>query len=202
MKQFTIPEGMRDLIPEECRIRTKLRNDIEARLDSWGYEEVITPTVEFYKTYEAGFDNINVDVMHGLPGQSAAAYLDTLARVCARPDVRHVSAYALILEEGTPLFERVRAGRAALPDEDAVADMQDAGMAYLAAHGFTRYEISNFARAGFACRHNLNYWNNGEYLGFGAAAHGAQAPPRGAAHGRHAGGRGVHRRAGRLPRAL
>ncbi|HIU94643.1 MAG TPA: radical SAM family heme chaperone HemW, partial [Candidatus Aphodomorpha intestinavium] len=123
---------------------------------------------------DAGFDNINVDVMHGLPGQSAAAYLDTLARVCARPDVRHVSAYALILEEGTPLFERVRAGRAALPDEDAVADMQDAGMAYLAAHGFTRYEISNFARAGFSCRHNLNYWNNGEYLGFGAAAHGAQ----------------------------
>ena len=123
---------------------------------------------------DAGFDNINVDVMHGLPGQSAAAYLDTLARVCARPDVRHVSAYALILEEGTPLFERVRAGRAALPDEDAVADMQDAGMAYLAAHGFTRYEISNFARAGAVCRHNLNYWNNGEYLGFGAAAHGAQ----------------------------
>lgn len=64
MKQFTIPEGMRDLIPEECRIRTKLRNDIEARLDSWGYEEVITPTVEFYKTYEAGFDNINEQDMY------------------------------------------------------------------------------------------------------------------------------------------
>ena len=64
MKQFTIPEGMRDLIPAECRIRTKLRNDIEARLDGWGYEEVITPTVEFYKTYEAGFDNINEQDMY------------------------------------------------------------------------------------------------------------------------------------------
>ena len=57
-------ETIHDLIPEECRIRTKLRNDIEARLDSWGYEEVITPTVEFYKTYEAGFDNINEQDMY------------------------------------------------------------------------------------------------------------------------------------------
>ena len=121
-----------------------------------------------------GFDNINVDVMHGLPGQTESAYLDTLACACSMEGVRHVSAYALILEEDTPLFARVRAGSVALPDEDAVADMQDAGMAYLAAQGFQRYEIANYARPGFACRHNLGYWQNGEYLGFGVAAHAAQ----------------------------
>lgn len=122
---------------------------------------------------DAGFTNINVDVMHGLPGQTEAQYLATLQAVCALEHVTHVSAYALILEPGTPLYRAVRAGRTALPDEDAAADMQDAGMAYLSEQGFLRYEISNFAKAGYACRHNLNYWKNGEYLGLGVAAHGA-----------------------------
>ena len=122
---------------------------------------------------DAGFSNINVDVMHGLPGQTEAQYLATLEMVCALEGITHVSAYALILEQGTPLYRAVRAGRVQLPDEDAVADMQDAGMAYLSERGFLRYEISNFAREGYACRHNLNYWRNGEYLGLGVAAHGA-----------------------------
>lgn len=120
----------------------------------------------------AGFIHINADVMHGLPGQSTEEYLETLKAVCAL-QLPHVSAYSLICEEGTPLYERVRRGETILPDEDAVADMQDAGLAYLAEQGYERYEISNFAKAGFACRHNLNYWQNGEYLGFGTAAHSA-----------------------------
>jgi len=119
---------------------------------------------------DAGFQNINVDLMHGLPGQRSADYLDTLRKVCdLGPE--HISAYALILEEGTPLFRQVRAGEIQLPDEDAVADMEDAGMAYLKERGYERYEVSNFARPGFACRHNLIYWNDEPYLGFGAAAH-------------------------------
>ncbi len=126
-----------------------------------------------HSAVDAGFTNINVDVMHGLPGQTEAQYLATLQAVCAIRCVTHVSAYALILEPGTPLYREVCAGRAMLPDDDAVADMQDAGMAYLSGQGFLRYEISNFAKAGYACRHNLNYWNNGEYLGLGVAAHGA-----------------------------
>lgn len=120
----------------------------------------------------AGFDNIGADVMHGLPGQTQADYLDTLRAVCGG-GVRHVSSYALTLGEDTPLFYRVRRGETALPDPDAVADMQDAGIDYLESRGYRRYEISNFALEGFACRHNLNYWQNGEYLGFGAAAHSA-----------------------------
>jgi len=123
------------------------------------------------ETRAAGFTNINVDVMHGLPGQTQEQYLDTLCRVCDL-NVPHISAYALILEKGTPLYRKVEIEQIlTLPDEDAVADMQDAGIAYLAQRGYARYEISNFAKAGHACRHNLVYWNNEPYLGFGVAAH-------------------------------
>lgn len=129
---------------------------------------------DFLHTYEwareAGFANINVDVMHGLPGQRQADYLATLQTVCELAP-EHISAYSLILEEGTPLYRDVTAGRETLPDEDAVADMQDAGMAYLKECGYDRYEISNFAKPGYACRHNLTYWHNEPYLGFGVAAH-------------------------------
>ncbi len=118
----------------------------------------------------AGFENISADVMYGLPGQSMRDYMDTLRILCDL-SIQHVSAYSLILEENTPLWESVRRGAICLPDEDLTADMQDAGIAFLNGHGFIRYEISNFATEGFACRHNLNYWNNGEYLGLGVAAH-------------------------------
>ena len=130
--------------------------------------------MDFCHTFEwaraAGFDNINVDLMHGLPGQTQEQYLASLQRVFEwYPE--HISAYSLILEEGTPLEADVKKGRETLPDEDTVADMQDAGMEALAAAGFHRYEISNFAKAGRECRHNLIYWNNEPYLGFGVAAH-------------------------------
>lgn len=121
---------------------------------------------------DAGFQNVNTDVMHGLPGQTSDSYLDTLKTVCDL-GVQHVSSYALILEEHTPLFLSVQQKEIGLPDEDAVADMQDAGIDYLESRGYRRYEISNFAREGYECRHNLNYWHNGEYLGFGVAAHSA-----------------------------
>ncbi len=120
----------------------------------------------------AGFDNVNVDLMHGLPNQTLEQYRDSLKTVCDL-GVQHISAYALILEEHTPLFFRVEKGEVTLPDEDLAADMQDAGIDYLETRGYHRYEISNFAQDGFACRHNLNYWDNGEYLGFGIAAHAA-----------------------------
>lgn len=120
----------------------------------------------------AGFDNINVDLMHGLPNQTLEQHLDSLKTVCDL-GVQHISAYSLILEEHTPLYFRVEKGEVALPDEDLVADMQDAGIEYLEQRGYHRYEISNFAQDGFECRHNRNYWDNGEYLGFGIAAHAA-----------------------------
>ena len=120
---------------------------------------------------KAGFTNINVDLMHGLPNQTVDQYLDSLKTVCGL-GIQHISAYSLILEEHTPLFDCVERGEVKRPDEDLVADMQDAGIDLLEQQGYLRYEISNFAQEGFACRHNLNYWHNGEYLGFGIAAHG------------------------------
>ena len=127
-------------------------------------------TVEMARA--VGFSNINVDVMHGLPGQTQAQYLETLKAVSSL-GVEHISSYSLILNEDTPLFVRVKKGEVGLPDADFVADMQDAGMDYLESHGYARYEISNFCKPGFECRHNLNYWANGEYLGLGVAAHSA-----------------------------
>ena len=129
---------------------------------------------EFLSTYraakDAGFQNINIDLMHGLPGQTQADYLDAIRTVAALKPT-HISAYSLILEEGTPLYDDVTAGRETLPDEDAVADMEDAGMALLESLGYHRYEVSNFAKPGYECRHNLIYWHNEPYLGLGVAAH-------------------------------
>lgn len=129
---------------------------------------------EFLSAYraarDAGFMNINIDLMHGLPGQTQDDYLEAIRTVAAL-EPAHISAYSLILEEGTPLYDDVLAGRETLPEEDAVADMEDAGMDLLEELGYHRYEVSNFAKPGFECRHNLIYWHNEPYLGLGAAAH-------------------------------
>ena len=129
---------------------------------------------EFLTTYhaakEAGFTNINIDLMHGLPGQTQEDYLAAIRTVAAL-EPTHISAYSLILEEETPLYDDVTSGRETLPDPDAVADMEDAGMALLERLGYHRYEVSNFAKPGYECRHNLIYWHNEPYLGLGAAAH-------------------------------
>lgn len=119
---------------------------------------------------EAGFDNINVDLMHGLPGQSMEDYLGSIEAVAALP-VTHVSAYDLIIEEGTPLYRDVQVGTVTALDADLAADMEDRGIELLEERGFKRYEVSNFAKDGYQCRHNLTYWNNEPYLGLGTAAH-------------------------------
>ena len=121
---------------------------------------------------KVGFTNINADVMHGLPGQTEESCIDTL-RLATELEIPHISSYSLILEEGTPLYDDVRNGRVMLPDPDDTADMEDAGFEFLAQRGYARYEISNFAKPGFECRHNLNYWDNGEYLGIGLNSHSA-----------------------------
>lgn len=114
----------------------------------------------------AGFDNINIDLMYGLPGQTEQKYLESIERA-AELKVEHISAYSLILEEGTRLYDRVQKGEIFLTDEDAVYDMHRAGMEKLSYLGYDRYEISNYARPGKQSLHNLNYWNVGEYIGLG-----------------------------------
>ncbi|HEY0961500.1 MAG TPA: radical SAM family heme chaperone HemW [Pseudomonadales bacterium] len=115
----------------------------------------------------AGFDNFNLDLMFGLPGQTTAqALADLQAAMGCTP--AHLSWYQLTIEPNTEFFRRPPV----LPHDDAIAEMQDAGIALLAGHGYARYEISAYARPGRQARHNLNYWTFGDYLGIGAGAHG------------------------------
>jgi oxygen-independent coproporphyrinogen-3 oxidase len=113
------------------------------------------------------FERVNIDLMYGLPGQTLAGAARDIATAVAT-GVSHVSAYHLTLEPNTPFHH----APPSLPDEDLAADMQDRVEAELAAAGFEHYETSAFARPGERCRHNLNYWNFGDYLGIGAGAHG------------------------------
>lgn len=121
---------------------------------------------------EAGFGNFNLDLMFGLPGQTVAeAERDVKTAIALGPT--HVSFYQLTLEPNT-LFHRFPP---ALPEDDDIWDIQRAGQALLAEHGFRQYEVSAYARDGFRCRHNLNYWRFGDYLGIGAGAHGKLTDP-------------------------
>ena len=117
---------------------------------------------------DAGFDNLNLDLMYALPGQSLAMALADVDRAIALQPT-HLSHYQLTLEPNTVFAVRTPAG---LPDEDGAWDMQEACQARLAAAGFGQYEVSAYARGGRQCRHNLNYWQFGDYLGIGAGAHG------------------------------
>ncbi|SCM80283.1 Oxygen-independent coproporphyrinogen-III oxidase 1 [uncultured Sporomusa sp.] len=117
-----------------------------------------------------GFNNISIDLMYGLPGQTVAGFFRELEQAAAL-QTTHISVYGLKLEEGTPLATAAEQGLLALPDEAAEEAMYSAMSEFLPSQGLARYEISNFARPGFECRHNLKYWHYQPYLGLGAAAH-------------------------------
>ena len=116
----------------------------------------------------AGFDNLSLDLIYGLPGQTMAAWQDTL-RAAAALETQHISCYGLKVEPGTPLWQQRES--ADIPDDDAQADMYLWTVDYLEKQGYAQYEISNFARPGYESRHNLKYWTLGEYAGFGPGAH-------------------------------
>ena len=136
----------------------------------WGYEAA----------RRAGFSNLNIDLMSALPGQSVESWMDTLESVVElKPE--HISAYSLIIEEGTPFYDwygpqdaasekRQMEKRKPLPSEEEDRLMYERTGEYLAKGGYGRYEISNYALPGFACRHNLAYWERTDYAGFGLGA--------------------------------
>ena len=117
-----------------------------------------------------GFDNINLDLIYGLPSQSLEQWKGDIEGILrCRP--RHISAYGLTIEKGTPFHSRYKRNRLALPSEDLIVEMMQELFAALDSAGFNRYELSNFALPGYEARHNLVYWNGGDYLGLGAGAH-------------------------------
>ncbi len=123
----------------------------------------------FQAARRAGFENINLDLIFGLPGQTIRDLESTLrAALALGPE--HLALYELMLEEGSSLTRKVQQGEVVLPSDDEVADMALLAVDMLAATGYEHYEISNFSRPGLACRHNINYWENGAYLGLGAGA--------------------------------
>ncbi len=126
--------------------------------------------VAFNAAREAGFDNVNVDLIYGLSEQPIANWQRTLERALAL-GAEHLSLYALTVEEGTPLARDVARGRVTAPDPDVQADCYEWTQDRLAEAGYEHYEISNWALPGRQCRHNLVYWQNREYLGLGAGAH-------------------------------
>lgn len=130
---------------------------------------------DVYESYRAarqeGFDNVNLDLMFALPGQTARQWEESLAAAVAlRPE--HLSCYSLIIEEGTPFGDAHQRGRLSLPDEDEEASMYQQAIDTLVQAGYEHYEISNFALPGKRSVHNLIYWENGEWLGLGPGAHG------------------------------
>lgn len=135
------------------------------RIHDW--EQVIA-SVQIAR--KAGFENTNLDLIFGLPSQTVSDLRETLEAALALSPT-HLSCYGLIVEEGTPICREITAEKLALPDEEVEREMYELARQTLAEHGFHQYEISNFARQGYACRHNLGCWTRVPYLGFGCAAH-------------------------------
>jgi oxygen-independent coproporphyrinogen-3 oxidase len=150
--------GAQSAHPEELRLLERIH----------GYADVVD-AVRWSR--RAGFDNLNLDLIYGLPEQSLARWQDTLRLIVGlRPE--HVSAYALTLEHGTPFGRWAARGLLPIPDPDLAAEMYEWAAGFLAGEGYVQYEISNWALGGRECIHNLQYWRNLEYLGLGAGAHG------------------------------
>ncbi len=150
------------------RVSLGIQCDDDAILEKLGrphdYAQAVTA---FQRIRKAGFDNVSVDLMFGLPGQSLRTWIQTLENVLTlKPN--HISCYGLKVEPGTPLYEVQ--DYVHLADDDTQADMYLQGVEVLKRHGYRQYEISNFARKHMVSRHNLKYWTGGEYIGFGPSA--------------------------------
>ena len=150
--------GVQSFHPQDLMLMGRIHDAVEAlRVISWARK--------------AGFDNLNLDLIFGIPGQDMARWRQSLEIALGlKPD--HISLYALTVEEGTPLFEWMNRGLIELIDDDLAAEMYELAGERMEQDGLMPYEISNWGRPGMECRHNLQYWRMQPYLGFGAGAHG------------------------------
>lgn len=153
------------------RISVGVQSLDDKLLDSIGR---IHTSTDFYDTYElirkSGFENINVDIMFNLPNQTIGDVLSTLEKV-VQLDIPHISFYSLQLEDGTPLSDMYDRGEITISDEDTERKMYHEGINFLNEKGYDLYEVSNFAKPYYECRHNLAYWTLKPYVGLGLSAH-------------------------------
>jgi oxygen-independent coproporphyrinogen-3 oxidase len=153
--------GVQSAVPEELALLER-EHDYAAVIEAVGMSRA------------AGFTNLNLDLIYGVPGQTLATWQESLlAALALNPN--HFSLYCLTIEPGTPMQRWLNSGRIQLPDPDLAADQYELAGELLLEHGFCHYEISNWALPGHECQHNLTYWRNQAYLGMGAGAHGHAA---------------------------
>lgn len=144
-------------------------NELLQRIGRTHKAEDVFSSIEAAK--KIGFNNISVDLIYSLPGQTLEDFKDTL-KTAFSLDIQHYSGYSLIIEPKTVFYNLMRKGKLPTPGEDVEASMYGVLMEEMTSHGFQQYEISNFAKPGFKSKHNLTYWNNEQYFGFGAGSHG------------------------------
>lgn len=179
--EYTFEANPGDLTPEKLRILkeggvNRLSIGVQSfndehlkRIGRTHTKEDVLRTVR--DAEQAGFDNLSIDLIYGLPKQTVHDAVDTVKQALAL-GLPHYSAYSLIIEPKTVFYNLMAKNRLPLPKEEAEADMYEAVMREMEKHGLHQYEISNFAQPGFESLHNITYWNNEEYYGFGAGAHG------------------------------
>ena len=161
--------GLRELGFNRLSIGVQSFDDRELRFLG-RVHDTATAEAAYAAARQAGFANVSLDLIFGLPGQRPAQWRRSLEKALTL-EPEHLSLYALTVEEETPLATRIAAGESRAPDEDAQAEMYAWSEEALALAGYEHYEISNWARPGRRCRHNLTYWQSDPYLGLGAGAH-------------------------------
>jgi oxygen-independent coproporphyrinogen-3 oxidase len=162
--------GLRSIDINRLSIGMQSSNPQELKL--FNRQHDTQTVIDAVKTAQSvGFDNISLDLIFGIPSQSLDSWRETLNQAIAL-NIQNISAYNLILEGNTPLKDAVDAGEVPSPDDDLDADMYNLMTDMLAEADFKQYEISNWAKAGYASQHNIQYWRNWDYLGLGAGAHG------------------------------
>ena len=149
--------GIQSFNDDELQFLTRIHNSALAR-----------KTVN--DAFEAGIENLSIDLIFNLPGQTKEKWKSNLLKAIDLP-IKHISAYSLILEHGTVLNKMVLDGKVKMQDDDFDADLYDITIDFLAKHGFAQYEVSNFSKPGYECRHNNAYWHYQDYYGFGPSAH-------------------------------
>lgn len=149
--------GIQSFDENDLRFLTRIHDSATAK-------KTVTAAVE------AGFQNLSIDLIFNLPGQTKEAWRHNLIQATELP-IKHISAYSLILEKGTILNKMVLDGKVKIQDDDHDAELYETTMEFLEKAGFIQYEVSNFARDGFQCRHNNHYWQYDNYLSFGTSSH-------------------------------